>query len=784
MEKYITQSNIIAILLCLLTALSARAYNLTGKVIDETTASPLAGARVTALNDSSSILATTESGSNGEFAIENIVEPRILVEISHEGYIPQYMSVRGSADNIINQGTIALKKDSVVLNEVVVQGERIIQRPDRVVILPSAQEIARAATTLSLLNNLRIDMPGLEVNEEQQTITVDNRQPILKINGKPADINRVMGLNIENILRIEYFGNQDIRYNNYVINFVLKPRSEGGGIAANVESAVTTGFVNGNIGAAYNIGKSEWQVNYSVNHRNFKKRYVCSDGLFLGGDGTTSRIIDGLPSKFGYTTNYIGLGYTYMYSPKTMLAITLEASLHRQNVNDRTKTTIAYDSDRTTFHSLSDRKSDFKSPSIDIFFRKEFGGNNTIEANAYTNYNQGDYTRDYLDEYETEEPNYTITADTRGRAWGGGGEIMYSKGFSNLTVSAGVQDRFSSARNNYYEDRMFSLSKMLKNRVYFYGNVSGNAGKFGYMAGIGGLHLHVSDGTSRHNDMNIKAQAAMNYQIGRNLTLNYQFLYEPSSLALNDITEQIQQVDRIVVRKGTINLVPFKQFRNRIYGRFSKNKLMAMLSGEYSRIIDPVYTSYRYIDDRDSRFYGRFMQSPANGKYSDRFNVELTAGCNGLFNHVNIQARVGWNRYRLHTADEIFTDNNLYLSLFGSLYFGNFTLSANYEIKPQLSLWGNVMSRRERWNGVRAQYRWKDFRFSVTGVNLFTRRGSLYHNRMLSGVHPEDTYVYIKDCGNMVLLSVAYRLNFGKGYQKGRRSLERSSADTGIDNEY
>lgn len=95
-----------------------------------------------------------------------------------------------------------------------------------------------------------------------------------------------------------------------------------------------------------------------------------------------------------------------------------------------------------------------------------------------------------------------------------------------------------------------------------------------------------------------------------------------------------------------------------------------------------------------------------------------------------------------------------------------------------------MLGRRERWNAVRAQYRWKNFWFSVTGVNLFTRRGSLYHNRMLSGVHPEDSYVFIKDCGNMVFLSVSYRLNFGKGYNKGNRNLTHATADTGIDNEY
>lgn len=325
---------------------------------------------------------------------------------------------------------------------------------------------------------------------------------------------------------------------------------------------------------------------------------------------------------------------------------------------------------------------------------------------------------------------------------------------------------------------------MFKNRIYFYGSITGTIGKFGYSAGIGGLHIQVNDATESQNAVRLKGLATLNYALNQNINLNYQFLYEPSNPVLSEMTEQVYQVNRFVVRKGNMHLTTSEWLRNRISARFSNGKFTASLSASHSHTNNPIYTAYRYIDAADSPYYGMFLQLPLNGRSVNRCNIETNIGFTGLLNHINLQTQIGWDRYCLHLSDDNFVLNKLYMSIFGSLYFDKFVLSANYDIIPQRFLTGNIMSRSEIWNTIRAQYRWNGFTFSMTAVNLFARKGSSYHNQAYSSIHPEDSYVFIRNCGNLLLFSVSYRLNFGEIYHKKQRTLVRATADTGIDNDY
>ena len=87
-------------------------------------------------------------------------------------------------------------------------------------------------------------MPGLVVNETLQSVKVDDKTPVFKINGKPSSLNQFLSLNPQEVLRIEYHDNPDVRYENrQIINVLLKPREDGGSVASNLSSAITTGVL-------------------------------------------------------------------------------------------------------------------------------------------------------------------------------------------------------------------------------------------------------------------------------------------------------------------------------------------------------------------------------------------------------------------------------------------------------------------------------------------------------------------------------------------------------------
>ena len=193
-----------------------------------------------------------ETDEFGQFASANVNDSTLLIEITKENYTPVYMSVTGTTDEFIDLGTVKLKPYSVELGEVTVTAQSVIQKPDRYIIIPSVGEITQSSNGLSLLNNLQYKMPGLVVNETLQSVKVDDKIPVFKINGKPSSLTQFLSLDPQDVLRIEYQDNPDVRYGNrQVINMLLKPREDGGSITSNLSSAVTTGFLNGNIAVSY-----------------------------------------------------------------------------------------------------------------------------------------------------------------------------------------------------------------------------------------------------------------------------------------------------------------------------------------------------------------------------------------------------------------------------------------------------------------------------------------------------------------------------------------------------
>ena len=178
--------------------------------------------------------------------------------------------------------------------------------------------------------------------------------------------------------------------------------------------------------------------------------------------------------------------------------------------------------------------------------------------------------------------------------------------------------------------------------------------------------------------------------------------------------------------------------------------------------------------------YGKFLRQTVNGERDDRINLQLNVGFQNLLNHFSIYGIAGWDRYDFTGFGNINCDKRFYSSIQAQAYFGNWTISADFEITPQYTLSGNRLSRPERWNMVQVQYKWKNWYFSCSVFNPFTQKGSLQETITLSDIHPENYVRSIRDNANMVTLGVVYRMNFGKGLKKYSRTIKNSGLDTGV----
>lgn len=769
------------------TAIPATAYNITGQVVDRTDNAELAGATITVRKDSISVLTATSADAQGKFVISGITVPDVWIDVQMIGYKGVRTVISGNSGENINLDIIALSPMLKELGEVTVTGSGVIQKPDRYLVIPSLKELGRASSSLNLLNNMQMKMPGLRVNEMLQSVTIDNRTPVFQLNGKEVSLQRILGINNDNILRIEYHDNPDIKYADRgvpgIVNFITKPARAGGSVQARAVGALMTGFLNADAGVIYNYKKSEWAFNYATNWRKYDEQYVNRSEQFIGRESPIERESTSLPSEKGSLYHHLALGYTFMPDLNTMFSATLQTAL-----NGNIYTNVYADDKETRgeqiyeqYRSFSGRHSSYVDPSADIYFRKQLDKKSKIELNAFTQMSYGDYDRTLSYDYTDDKSDYYQKSTTENNSWRAGVEGAYSRSYPNFTTNYGIKYYHNDAENRYTENANPTIDDRLKTEyLYAYGSINGRVKNFGYSAGIGGVYAHTRASKREKDAFRPKINITLNYRMPKNWSLNYLFMYDPKLPTLAQQSETMQIIDDISLRMGNMALKPSSWFRNRIYLRYFLKKFTGTFWVSHSRTVDTQFDRFSYISDTSSPYYDKFISQTQNGGHDDRINFQLDLGFKDLFGHLSIYYTAGWDRYNFTGFGDIDSDKNFYSNISAQLYFGKWTIMGNFEITPQYILAGNEFSRSQRFNTFQVQYHHKNW-YVIGGVaNPFTKRGWLMRKETMSDVHPVVQSYYIKDNANMVSLGFVYRLNFGETIKKASRTIENKGIDTGV----
>lgn len=779
----IRKNSLVAIMMCLV-AQYTYAYGIYGTVIDRADNSSLPGATVAVMEDSTNIIVQTTADSKGRFIIKNINPLDVTVKVTYIGYKSQNTVISGNGDDI-DVGYIALDPADVALSEVTVYGSSVIEKPDKYLILPSVDELRRSAETMNLLSMLSIKMPGLRVNPLLQSATIDGRKPVYQINGKEESLSKVLSLNHNNILRIEYRNNPDIRYADRgaagIINFVMKPKQEGGSILADVNGSPMTGFLNAGVAGTYYHKKSEWSLTYSNSWRDYDKQFIGEQAEYIGRNEPVIRKSEALPSSMSYFNNNIELGYTYMHDINTMFSATASLSLGDSKNKQHNCVKEITGNRYKEYGKESGRHSESVSPSANLYFRKTLK-KQSIEVSVDGRTSTGDYgnclTYNY---YDDGGARYELASRTHNNSWSGGGEVLYSRFYKNFTVRYGADYRHNHVKNEYVENEgEMTLSELDKDNLYLYSDIAGKVKKLGYSVGIGGKYFRAADSNRSRDDFKMKSTVTLNYRLTDKWSLNYIFMYDPSTASLSTMNEDVQTIDNISVSKGSVDIKPSVWHRNRLFVRYNGRKFTATAWGSFSRTNNPIVTTYRYIADVSSPYYNMFMRTTENGWYDNRVNLQLNLGWQNILDHFSIYGIIGWDDYRIVGNGYDEKRDRVYANVSANAFWGNWTLFADFDILPQYNMSGNTMTESPRFNSVGIQYRWDKWFFKCYVANPFTHRGYKTESMSVSDVRPSFSQSYIKDNANMLVFGVTYRTNFGKSFNKSKRSLKSGGIDTGV----
>lgn len=776
------------ILVCILILFFATSFarTISGVVIDEKDKEPLVGVYVTLSDDSISGKHAVSNG-NGWFILRNVHEQDVTLSLVYNGYESLNISIELSYEDT-DMGEILMTPQVTQLNELVVTGTRVNQRADKYIILPTTAEIDRASESVGLLSEMKVKMPGLQVNEFLQRVTIDGGAVIFQINGKEESFSKIRTLNHHDILRIEYRNTPDIRYADRgaagVINFVLKPRDEGGSLMVQSDNALTTLRSNTNISGTYYYKKSEWSLDFGNIWRKSTKQYTVNDEDYIGRENTISRRLIGIPSSSRDFSNNVALGYTYMHNPGTMFMARLKFNSKdvTNNNYNRVKET---EGERTSqYDKYNPNKTKATGSSMDLYFRKNLDKTQTLELNASGAMSSGDYTRGMHYSYDN-GTKYDQTNYTDNSSWATAVEAFYTLSFDNVTTSYGINYSHNHTSNKYSENgAQFEIDRLIRDNIYFYGNVVGNVKKFGYTLGIGGKYYHNDGNSGNDSYLRFKAVATLNYRVNKHWSLNYMYMYSPEMPSLAAMNDEAHTIDDISIQVGNINIKPSIYQRNRLYILYNTGNFYATAWGSYSRTSNPINSVWYYEAEPADLYYRMFINKVENGNYTDNISTQLDLSYQNLFDHLTLSATVGWDRFVISDVNEYNTLHKVKAGISANAYFGNWTIFANYTIAPGYSLDGRTFCREIRSDYFGAKYRWRHFSFGLQFTNMFTRKGFYQETRTPSLVRPITSQFYIKDFANLIELNIVYRVNFGKDYNTAKRTLYNGGVDTGVDVRY
>ncbi len=708
------------------------------------------------------LLNSWQSNVDGTFAVASDDKGTLKLEVVKNGFSTTEILIKGGS-NDVNLGPVFLEK-SVELKEVSVTANEIVHSKGRTIVYPSAATVKASATSIDMFQKL--PLAGLTVNPIHQSISVDGGKPYILINGRPASMNEVNTLAPKDIEKIEYSRLTPARYankgSNGFIDITLKKRDDGGNIYAYGRAAINTpAFVDGNIRGSYHQGPSQFSLIYNPSWRNTKETYDYSESSYIGTDFRTN-LKSHNSAPFHYDTHPMQFKYDYSPSLNTLLSATFSASPLRYKNRIRAHTV---DSELGEYDNNNLSKEKSFSPSLDIFFRRNFNKRNALEAQVVGTLNSSDYFRDNIYIYpDGREESYSINADSRRRSLIS--EVNYIHTFSEKTqLSGGFQNTVSHNTNNYtYTDYKPVLTE---NNNYLYTSLGQSFGKFYLLASTGIKMYWIKNDLNKRNFVRNLSRAQLHWNINQKWTLGGAFIYTPSIPSLSSLTDYPQQVSPYLVSNGNPDLKVSETFNYQLAAMFRYKKFNASFVATYINSKNSVINDVTYIGNH------MFLSQSVNTRYYHNYAGRLALQLNdvaGFGASLNLEL----NHYEAAVANwsHKLTSFSANISLWWNK--GPFTISYWRSI-PGKFLNGYTVSSEENNDALQVQYRPnKHWVLGASWMYMFNPKATRYQTWCYSPVNPMYRNRYIKDMGNGVVLSAVYTADFGSIFRSARRNLNNS----------
>ena len=755
-------------------AVSMAANNkVSGVIKDAADKSTLVGVNVS-LKQGDQQVSGTVTDAHGKFSLEAETGEFVL-ECSYIGYEPIGMSLAVSGN--IHLGTIEMNEASTELGEVVVEGDAVIQKVDRQILLPNKEQLGASSDGMSLLQNLQI--PRIVVTPADNTVkTLANQDVQLRINGIEASNSEVMAINPKDVIRIEYHDQPGVRFNGAaaVINYIVKHRDTGGNLMLNASNGVTMpGWGEYHLSGKVNFGKSSFSLLTHYSPRDIYWTRTNAE-TYNFSTGTIENREVGEPTRFKMNPVNVGLTYNWTNGEKNMLQISLRDNMDFTPYAQSNRDTYLYQgTDSFAIHDHESSKS--ISPSLDIYYEHNLPDDHHLYFDLVGTYinSSNDRRFEQLPLGETVADTTDVTSRVRGNKYSLIGEAIYEKDWENIALTVGVRHNQQWMENTYLGSASATVN-MTTAETYAFAEVQQRVKQFSYAVGIGAMHTYIEQAGQKQSNWIARPQLTLCYDFGKGVFWKYKGYvsgYQPSLSAMSDVA---QQIDKYQIRQGNPNLKPVMFVANEMQlswqSKYVNLNLWANYSYDHKPIMDETFEQLI-----DGQSYA--VRTYANHRGFHRLQVAPSVQVRLLQNKLIFTVAPFANYYV--SLGNSYTHKHFNPGVRASImgmykgwqFFGEVTTRYN-------NLWGETLEYGEFYHHIGLGYNADKWGFRAMLMNPFSVKGYSIETKDLSALAPNTQHAEMRDFRQMLILNFHCNLDFGTQRRDSGKRINNEDKENGI----
>ena len=755
-----------------------------GVIKDAADKSALIGVNVS-LKQGDQQVSGTATDAHGRFSLEAETGEFVL-ECSYVGYEPIGMSLAVSGN--IHLGTIEMNEASTELGEVVVEGDAVIQKVDRQILLPNKEQLGASSDGMSLLQNLQI--PRIVVNPADNTVkTLANQDVQLRINGIEASNSEVMAINPKDVIRIEYHDQPGVRYNGAaaVINYIIKHRDTGGNLMLNASNGVTmTGWGEYHLSGKVNCGKSSFSLMTHYSPRDIYWTRTNAE-TYNFSTGTIENREVGEPTRFKMNPVNIGLTYNWTNGEKNMVQIALRDNMLFMPHSKTNRDSRLYQA--TDSFAIHDHESTQSiSPSLDIYYQHNLPNNNHLYFDLVGTYinSSNDRRLEQTPLGETVADTTDVTSRVRGNKYSLIGEAIYEKDWENIALTVGVRHNQQWMENTYLGSASATIN-MTTAETYAFAEVQQRVKQFSYAVGIGAMHTYIEQAGQKQSNWIARPQLTLSYDFGKGVFWKYKGYvsgYQPSLSAMSDVA---QQIDKYQIRKGNPNLKPVMFVANEMQlswqSKYVNLNLWANYSYNHKPIMDETLELSTLSDNGLSTLSEAVspmvVRTYANHRGFHRLQVAPSVQVRVLNNSLIFTVAPFANYYV--SLGNSYTHKHFNPGVRASVmgmykgwqFFGEVTTRSN-------NLWGETLEYGEFYHHIGLGYNSDKWGFRAMLMNSFSVNGYSIETKDLSALAPNTQHAEMRDFRQMLILNFHCNLDFGTQRGEHGKRINNEDKENGI----